>query len=1159
MADISAELAAIESAVYGEEVRDAIRDGLEKMNSDLNTAIGTQVIDRATVDDILASEALSLKYSEYEELVTVQNLNLVAGDPGNFWIPYAKAQTLANMPVQRAGRLYVFPAKGSNSTDDGGIQVFISSQNSGIVEMWVRGWKGNTWQHWRRMSTIDETMALAGKGNNVLPLMYNSTKVYDRYGIHFEANDDGSIFINGTATGDAYYHLVQWDQNLEIEPGTYTLAGVPEGYENHIVLYATVRDGTEWLTYSGGYVTKEVSTKQVYRSYIIIRSGTTVSNLIARPTFTRSIEMTDGFSSLSNSETLMTKMEQTSLENRLPFPYPYPWYKTNVHNGVSYTINDDGSIVVNGTAVGGTSVLNFCVFDTNYKLEAGAYEVTCECDSDDVYFRVGYSQNDGVYAYGYTYPEKIVLSTDTAIEACVGVHKGATVNNALIKPQILKISDIERYKSPALSKDVLLERFTSAYVDNLLPLRYYSPYEYVRNGVTFVVNDDGSITANGTASADAYFNILHNTQNVKLSPGTYTLSGIDPVYSDIAYLYVATKGGTGWYVSSEGKTTRTIVAEDVYRAVFVVKAGKTANNLTVYPMFERGRYVHEYVPPMHSVTGLYSLVKDINVANIFPGIYYSGTRYVRHGVTFVVNEDGSITADGTATEDAYFHIVNRSQSYMLEAGPYTLSGFDQRYSDAAYLYVGTEGGTGWLLSNDASVTRTLAEKDIYRAMFVVKAGKTVSNLTVYPMFEKGVYAHDYKSPDYSTTDNGTNLVSIGGSDSAKIKYAISLIRSKWMPLKTIKYSPEEKNVYRTIDQGAEQNAIPYSSIFTHGGDVFFQRNLSTFYSAVKNPGSILYRDPFTYGSLRGPNYGGVCTSLTGWLCSQQLYVASTELPNKGFKIYDYNGPESIKIGDCLLTLEEGHIRLIYDIIVSKENYEVQYFDIIEQTTPWCKISRWPVKVLEDSLIENGGVYMLGRYPNCVIRDVEPVRYAEDVIPEMGDKTYYYESDKIYVYVPNGSVLYYKAESDTDYSSVNVSSLPTKTVNSAIMYDVSALLSNCDKYELTTDLSNHTKCNIMRVSTGSIQINDNQITVSGYSNWLTPVWYQVCSLSPMESEPSTSGYPAPTGYVASIVHRALIENDSFTIDIPAYGSGWYIRVNYETGFGQCFKDSNWVWF
>lgn len=55
MADISAELAAIKSAVYGEEVRNSIHGGLEKMNAQLNTAIGSQVIDKATVDSIVSS------------------------------------------------------------------------------------------------------------------------------------------------------------------------------------------------------------------------------------------------------------------------------------------------------------------------------------------------------------------------------------------------------------------------------------------------------------------------------------------------------------------------------------------------------------------------------------------------------------------------------------------------------------------------------------------------------------------------------------------------------------------------------------------------------------------------------------------------------------------------------------------------------------------------------------------------------------------------------------------------------------------------------------------------------------------------------------------------------------------------------------------------
>lgn len=167
MADISAELAAIESAVYGEEVRDAIHDGLEKMNSDLNTAIGTQVIDRATVDSILASEALSLDYSNYTEIVSATNLDTVAGSPGNYWIPYSKAQTLSNMPIQQSGRLYVLPSKGTGANDDGGVQIFVSSQYSGVVEMWIRGWKNYVWSAWRKVFGDDEIFESELSGYNV--------------------------------------------------------------------------------------------------------------------------------------------------------------------------------------------------------------------------------------------------------------------------------------------------------------------------------------------------------------------------------------------------------------------------------------------------------------------------------------------------------------------------------------------------------------------------------------------------------------------------------------------------------------------------------------------------------------------------------------------------------------------------------------------------------------------------------------------------------------------------------------------------------------------------------------------------------------------------------------------------------------------------------
>lgn len=122
---------------------------------DTSLTVSGAAADAETVGDELFA-SLSLKYSNYEELVEVTNLNLVAGTPGNYWISYDKAQTLTNMPVAHAGRLFVLPAKGSGSTDDGGIQLFVSSQNNGEAEVWFRGWKSNTWSAWMKAATDAE-------------------------------------------------------------------------------------------------------------------------------------------------------------------------------------------------------------------------------------------------------------------------------------------------------------------------------------------------------------------------------------------------------------------------------------------------------------------------------------------------------------------------------------------------------------------------------------------------------------------------------------------------------------------------------------------------------------------------------------------------------------------------------------------------------------------------------------------------------------------------------------------------------------------------------------------------------------------------------------------------------------------------------------------
>ena len=252
--DISSEIAAISSAVYGEEVRGSIKTALQKMVTSLNTAIGTQVIDRATVDSVLASEALSLKYSNYEEIVSATDLNVIAGDPGNYWIPYDKAQTILNIPVKQTGRLFVLPGKGTASTSDGGTQIFLSAQKGGVPDIWIRGWKGQNWKPWKKIATSEESNFLT---RTVQALFSTDTMFIDLSGIEIVQGSyiktDGTVDVNSNLSYTSDYVEIPSDTgSLTVNRVIWT----PDGSEflrTHMIWFynaskVLLGTGTETLT-----------------------------------------------------------------------------------------------------------------------------------------------------------------------------------------------------------------------------------------------------------------------------------------------------------------------------------------------------------------------------------------------------------------------------------------------------------------------------------------------------------------------------------------------------------------------------------------------------------------------------------------------------------------------------------------------------------------------------------------------------------------------------------------------------------------------------------------------------------------------------------------------------------------------------------------------
>lgn len=193
------------------------------------------------------------------------------------------------------------------------------------------------------------------------------------------------------------------------------------------------------------------------------------------------------------------------------------------------------------------------------------------------------------------------------------------------------------------------------YGKNLLPYPYTDTTKTV-NGVTFTDNGDGSVTANGTATADTGF-MCQNFLNVSLPKGNYTASGAPSGGSLTYYINFAFKhnSATAYDSSDYGNGLHFSLpdgADKIY--IFIrVKSGNTLNNVIFRPQLELGDVgtSYEAYKPFATYTPDASGKVDIPL--------YSDT-------TTLMADGAIITADYTRnTTDVISKIEENSNPYEL--------------------------------------------------------------------------------------------------------------------------------------------------------------------------------------------------------------------------------------------------------------------------------------------------------------------------------------------------------------------------------------------------------------------------------------------------------------------------------------------------------------
>lgn len=292
------------------------------------------------------------------------------------------------------------------------------------------------------------------------------------------------------------------------------------------------------------------------------------------------------------------------------------------------------------------------------------------------------------------------------------------------------------------------------------------PYPYAQTtktekGITFTDNGDGTITVNGTATGDTAMTLVNSPTS--LSEGSYVLSGT-PNGSVTTYYIQAYIDGKYGRANVAGQTAIYSVnkGQKVTRIEFYVKTGATFDNLVVKPQFERGTTATDYTPYVDVST----VALTQRGKNLIP---YKRRNLSNYGVNFTVNDDGSLTANGTATAplSQYFHATGTL--YNVPNGKvYTLS---DPASDSETTYqtrgqtLAPDGSGGFtFLCTKAKPYYTWNNKQaatVRAGVFIktqVSPGTTVSNLKFYPQFELGNAATKYEAPlpeiTYSVPEDG---------------------------------------------------------------------------------------------------------------------------------------------------------------------------------------------------------------------------------------------------------------------------------------------------------------------------------------------------------------------------------------------------------------------
>lgn len=299
-------------------------------------------------------------------------------------------------------------------------------------------------------TTVKEIRGKTVATENLIPYPYTET-TKTANGVTFKVNSDGSVTVNGTATSDADFMLLRGP--IQSYSESYFLSGCPTGGSD--TTYYISESFTMSKDTGNGVVLNNLPSDQAWR--IVIKSGTTVNNLVFRPMLnagTTAKPYSKWFAGLKNARFKGI----TSTGKNLFDPSTFP---NGTVNGIAVTIETDG-IRLNGTATkkitlygkNAVSLINYLAGKQTYFYSENNQNVRIEYSilyADGT--KSSYPRTDLPRS---TLPNKIAVS---AVPVLI-IENGMTFNNQLFKAALYKADSAtayEPYISDTLSAETPIE------------------------------------------------------------------------------------------------------------------------------------------------------------------------------------------------------------------------------------------------------------------------------------------------------------------------------------------------------------------------------------------------------------------------------------------------------------------------------------------------------------------------------------------------------------------------------------------------------------------------------------------------------------------------------------------------------------------------------